>query len=271
MDTPTIDLDRCRRDGLCARVCPTTALRVGPGGVPAVQPGVPCYACGQCAAVCPQGAVRVAGASPDDLEPLPPGWRLDPERVGRLLRGRRSVRAFRPEPLPRAALLEILTTAQHAPSPFNLQPIAWVVLGTAPAVRRVADAVAGWMRRTTEERSPLAGALGLPALLAAWDAGTDTVCRGAPHLLVAHAPAADPGGSVTGAVAVTTAAVAALPHGAGSCWAGLVPLAAPASPEVTRALALPEGRACAGALLVGYPAVEVRRVPRRRAPAVEWR
>ena len=115
MTSPTIDLARCGRDGLCARVCPTAILRVGANGLPGVHPhtGVVCYGCGNCASVCPREAISASGASPRKLEPLRPGWRLDPDRVGQLLRGRRSTRAFKAEPLPRQVLVEIMATVEH--------------------------------------------------------------------------------------------------------------------------------------------------------------
>lgn len=45
-------------------------------------------------------------------------------------RDRRSVRAFRPEPLPRETLERLFAAAQHAPSWCNVQP--WRVVVTAP-------------------------------------------------------------------------------------------------------------------------------------------
>jgi nitroreductase len=50
--------------------------------------------------------------------------------VGALLRERRSIRGFRPEPLPRAALDALFAAAQRAPSWCNIQP--WRVTVTAP-------------------------------------------------------------------------------------------------------------------------------------------
>jgi nitroreductase len=39
-----------------------------------------------------------------------------------VIRSRKTVRAFRPDPVPRAVLMEILETARTAPSTFNTQP-----------------------------------------------------------------------------------------------------------------------------------------------------
>ncbi len=273
MTPPTIDRSRCLQDGICVRACPTTLLRMGPDGFPAPanDPALTCYECGHCASVCPRGAISAGGARADELEPLRDGWRLDPAAVGQLLRGRRSTRAFRDEPLPRDTLRELIALAQHSPSGFNLQPVGWTVIDGPDRVRHVSELVVGWMRRAAEAGSPLAAMLGMQGLLNAWSAGADVVCRGAPHLLVAHAPAADPGGPTAAAIAVTTLGIAAPAHRAGTCWAGLVHLAAHAVPELGEALGVPEGRTCCAALVIGRPAVEHLRVPRRRAPSIVWR
>jgi nitroreductase len=57
-----------------------------------------------------------------------------------VIRSRKSVRAFRPEPVPRHQLMEILETARAAPSNFNSQP--WrVYLLTGTAKRALGDAI----------------------------------------------------------------------------------------------------------------------------------
>lgn len=57
-----------------------------------------------------------------------------------VIRSRKSVRAFRPEPVPKHQLMEILETARAAPSNFNSQP--WrVYLLTGRAKRALGDAI----------------------------------------------------------------------------------------------------------------------------------
>jgi nitroreductase len=110
----------------------------------------------------------------------------------------------------------------------------------------------------------------MPALVSAWDAGTDMICREAPHLIVAHQPAELPAGTPYAAIAMTYLELAALPLGAGTCWAGFVMVGAGASPQVHGALQLPEGRRCAGIVMAGRPAVSYLRVPQRKTPAITW-
>jgi nitroreductase len=68
-----------------------------------------------------------AGAAP--LDGLAAAWRE-----------RRSIRAFRPEPLPRELLVRLFAAAQHAPSWCNVQPWRVVVTGP-PRTAEVAEAL----------------------------------------------------------------------------------------------------------------------------------
>lgn len=62
-----------------------------------------------------------------------------------IIRGRRSVRAFRPEPLSRAQLELLLEAAGWAPSPHGRQPWRFVVLTTPEPKARLAAAMgAAW-------------------------------------------------------------------------------------------------------------------------------
>ena len=58
-----------------------------------------------------------------------------------IVRGRRSVRAFRPEPLTRAQVEAVLEAARWAPSPHGRQPWRFVVVESAAAKERLAAAM----------------------------------------------------------------------------------------------------------------------------------
>lgn len=72
-----------------------------------------------------------------------------------LARGRRSVRAFTEDPVPRAALETMLEAARWAPSPHGRQPWRFVVL-TRPEVKaRLSEAMgAEWQRTLEMDRQP---------------------------------------------------------------------------------------------------------------------
>lgn len=63
------------------------------------------------------------------------------------IRGRRSVRAFKPDPVSRDQLETILEAAGWAPSPHGRQPWRFVVLTSAEARGRLAEAMGAEWRR----------------------------------------------------------------------------------------------------------------------------
>ena len=266
---PTLNESLCAKDGVCTRACPVAVLIRSADGSPQMRPGARCLACGHCMSVCPKGALSLEGLAAEDLEALAPDWRLDAQRVGQLLKGRRSIRVFGRDPLPREVLEQMIALAQYAPSGHNTQPLAWTVV-SGDGVRRIAEATIAWMKASIAGGSPLAAALDMAGLVSAWDLGNDMICREAPHLVVPHAPAELPAGSLFGAIAMTYLELAALPLGAGTCWAGFVLIGAGVSPEVHAALQLPDGRRCAGVVMAGRPAVTYRRIPARNQPTVAW-
>lgn len=64
-----------------------------------------------------------------------------------VIRGRRSVRAFRPEPLSREQIETVLEAARWAPSPHGRQPWRFVVVESAAAKGRLAAAMGEEWRR----------------------------------------------------------------------------------------------------------------------------
>jgi nitroreductase len=80
----------------------------------------------------------------------------------------------------------------------------------------------------------------LERLVKAWDEGADVVSRGAPHLIIAHAPKADPSAASACTIAQTYLELAASAFGLGACWMGLVDMTANTWPPLQRLLALPQ-------------------------------
>jgi F420 biosynthesis protein FbiB-like protein len=66
------------------------------------------------------------------------------------LRTRRSIRRFKPEPIPDSVIQNILTTATFAPSAHNRQPWRFAVLKTQSAKAQLANAMAEDFRRDLE-------------------------------------------------------------------------------------------------------------------------
>ncbi len=257
-----IDPARCDKDGLCIKECPVGIIAFGPDGLPAgvEDAATRCIMCGHCIAVCPKAALTLGGLAPSDLPALEKKFTVTPEAAEQLLRSRRSVRRYKSKPVDRQLLLQLIDTARYAPSGMNAQPVHWVLAEGAETMRELAGLTAKSLRR-------LPYFLGF---LEAWDKGQDVILRGAPNLVVAHAEAAGFDHTVDGAIALTYFELAAHAHGVGTCWAGLLMLAAKDSPGLNAALGIPEGHRVLGALMAGYPKYGFRRLPPRKAAQVRW-
>jgi len=186
----TVNKEKCTSCGLCALVCPVQLITIAKrGAMPAAIEGAAerCINCGHCLAVCPSGALALTAMPPEKCEALKPGWRIPARALEDFLKGRRSVRVYKPAPVSREILEKLIDTARYAPSGINRQPVRWAVILEPAKVRQAAEAVVNWTRELVKSGSPLAASLSMEYLVTAWDQGADRICRGAPHLICAYA------------------------------------------------------------------------------------
>jgi ferredoxin len=291
----TVDLAACSGCGACADVCPAHVFEVVEEDgeqrarrAAAFADG--CQRCGHCLAVCPTGALAVEGIRPEDLFPLAPS-RLEADDLERLLERRRSVRAFRDEPVPREVLERIVAMVALAPMSYAPHKLSLTVVASPGAMAAArADYAAlyeglarAWRRRVMRwfirrELSP-DGFTGLAehvmptlgARLAGMRAGRwDTITRGAPAMILFHSRP-DAGGCTRDApIAAGWALLAAHALGLGATMIDLVPPAVNRSPALRRRLGLPAGQVVHAAVVLGRPRYRFLRGIRRALPAVRW-
>ena len=108
-------------------------------------------------------------------------------------------------------------------------------------------------------------------LVADWERGRDRILHGAPHIIIAHAPANDIMAPQAAPIALAYLELAAYSMGLGACWAGFLQMAVTFGPSVAEALQLPDGHRSLGAMMIGYPRHRFQRVPLRKQPEVIWR
>lgn len=274
MEPLVVDPSRCNRDGLCVAECPARIVRMGAGGgCPEPVEGFAgvCIRCGHCVAVCPTAALSLDWLRPEQCAPIRRGISVSPEQAEQFLRGRRSVRTFQETRIGRSTLKKLLLVACSAPSAKNAQPWHWTVVEHPAEVRRLAGLVVDWMGGVAAARPGSPEAAMYAPVLAAWSRGHDRVCRGAPHLVVAHGDARWPFGAEDCALALGLMDLYATSLGLGACWAGYLYRAANAHPPLFEALGLPDGHRAFGALMVGHPRFRYPRIPVRNRPRVSWR
>ena len=268
MDVFAVDQEKCTRCGACVDECPTRIIEVRtPRSVPTLVQGGEnsCIDCGHCVAVCPEAALSHRLMAVTDCPPMRQDWAPAPELIEHYMRARRSIRAYEERPVDRGVLAKLIDIARFAPTGSNRQPVRWLVIHDSEEVQQVAGQVIDWMRHITES-NPSATFAG--RIVTAWDSGVDYICRGAPHLIIAHA--SEDGSSTDCAIALTYLELAAPAFGLGTCWAGFVNAAANSWPALQESLGLPEGNASYGGLLIGYPRYQYHRLPHRNKAEIIW-
>lgn len=138
-------------------------------------------------------------------------------------------------------------------------------------VKRFAQMVIDWMHVVIDRYPKQAKIRGMPRAVAAWDAGQERICRGAPHVVVVHGDKEYGFGSEDGALALSYFELFAPMLGLGSCWGGYFYSAVNTHTPLFEALGLPAEHRAFGAVMVGYPQLKYKRLPLRNKPRVTWR
>lgn len=269
-----VDEEKCKRDGVCVAECPARIIELKEESsvpTPIQDADDFCISCGHCVVVCQHGALSHKAMTPEQCPPVRVEWLLTPERVEHFLRARWSIRNYKEQPVDREVVTKLIDIARFAPSGHNAQPVRWLVIYDTEEVRRLAGLVIDWMRHLLAERNPLAETLHMDRAVAAWDSGIERICRGAPHVIIAHAPQDERTAPVACTIALTYLELAAPTFGLGACWAGYVNAAINQWPPMHRALRLPEGHTSFGAMMIGYPKYKYQRLPLRNEPQITWR
>lgn len=273
MNLFTVDQSKCKKDGICASVCPMGIIKLPTKEVyptPVKDASKLCINCGHCLAVCPQGALSLEKMKPEECLPVQRELLPDSVQIEHFLSARRSVRNYLPKPVDKETLFKLINTASYAPSGRNFQPVNWLVIEDSAKLRLIAGHVVDWMRIVVREKPEVAEQLSFDSHITGWEKGEDKIFRGAPQVIVAHSPGTISGGQLACTTALTYLELAAFSSGVGACWAGFLMVAAMVYPPLQQALDLPEGHQCYGAMMVGYPKYEYNLIPKRNTPKITW-
>ena len=274
MSSMNIDHEKCNQDGICVAECPARIIRMdSKEDYPSPTPDFNdvCLKCGHCVTVCPAGALTLDWLSAEDCKPIKLELAVTPEQAEQFLCGRRSIRAFKEKTVPQTILEKLLEVACSAPSAKNQQPWHWVVVQEPAEVRRLAAMVINWMRKVIQSNPEAAESMGLIRAVASWDEGCERICRGAPHIIVAHADKDWGFGAEACALALSLLDLYATSIGLGACWGGYFYKAINAYPPLFEALGLPSDHLAFGAIMVGYPKYKYKFIPVRNRPRVTWK
>ena len=145
----TIDTEKCKRDGICVRECPTAIIKLkDKESVPKIMKGGEafCLRCGHCVAVCPHGALDHKDVPLDACPPIERALKLTPEQAIQFLRSRRSVRFFKDKPVEKETLERLIEMARYAPTGSNSQLVQYTVFTDKEKIHELAGLTVDCMK-----------------------------------------------------------------------------------------------------------------------------
>lgn len=282
-----VDESKCTLCGACVLTCPTDMVREKRGAIKISW--VACIGCGHCQAICPEGAISLtecdyAGA----FAPLPSEV-ASPQALLGLLRRRRTVRRYRPDPVPRETLEQLLQAAQYVPTGANCQCQEFTVLTAPKAINDLRQGVMDYYRAYAEaladrehpERLEAFGGTGIgamhehilaavPSFVKNVDAGRDRLFFDAPAVILVHARRDEVLPEAACSFATLAIVLMAEAVGLGTCITAYASLALQALPELRAAAGVPDGHEVHHVVVVGYPAEVYQAVPPRRPVRATW-
>jgi Ferredoxin len=261
----TINRELCIQCGACIDDCPFHVIEMAPD-YPSLNPTREhhCIRCQHCLAVCPTGALSILNRRPEDSLPLLPQNLPSTAQMTTLIKGRRSIRRFLPEPLAPEVINAMIAIAANAPTGKNNRKCLFTVIDDPASMETFRlETMAGLRRAVVEKR--LGEQLGyFRHVVSAWDQGKDIIFRKAPHLLMVSAPSdiATPDADIV--ITMSYFELLAASMGIGTLWNAMIRWALSAIDiDLYRRLGIPDDHVKGYTLLFGRPAVQYCRTVQR--------
>lgn len=257
-----LEQEACILCEACIHDCPSRIIRMDEGfpGIRAADEAQ-CIRCQHCLAVCPTGAISILGLNPSDSLPLGETPEIDPDALGRFVRGRRTVRQYRPESVDRAVLERLLADTAHAPTGGNTCDLTLTVIDNRPRLAALLDHVIDAVERALQSGAALPEFMA-DAVRQYRETQRDELFRGAPHLLIASAGEKAYCGDADVVIALSYFEFLAHARGLGTMWCDFLKFIFDAVPGTAALFGIPTDRPYR-AMVFGHPAVRFARTVQR--------
>ena len=284
-----IDSTKCTKCGFCFEVCPNYVLALSEGQEIQVKYPGQCCVCGHCVAICPENALIHQEIPAEKFEDLPI-IKISPESMRILLLSRRSIRAFKEKSVPKEFIEQLIEVGIHAGTSSNGQTENFVVIQDRKLLSELEKMVIEimWDKGTKYLGSEIGQKLAKTKL------GDEMlrqaipyhhiiknrrqnnqlagmVFRNAPVVMVIHGLRTNFMAHANCSIAVRNMEIMAKTMGLGTCWAGFLSVAAHlAKKKIETYLEIPDDHSIYGAMMVGYPKFEYRKIIPRKEREVRW-
>jgi nitroreductase/NAD-dependent dihydropyrimidine dehydrogenase PreA subunit len=288
MSWVTIDQELCNGCGICARRCPRCFTNKD--GVISVQADEECCnLCGHCVALCKPAAITHSRMDMDNFPTVGEPVRWEADEFIRLVRQRRSYRAYKTKAVPRQDLEKLIEMGRYCPTGSNLQTVQIKIITnrekiidlshlTVEYFMEMINQVDKKITEMTRQGKKITKELAEQKFFVdryrrlgmAKELGIDPILHNAPVVLIFHSPPNPSTPKDDCVIAAQTVVLGAMTMGLGTCYIGLLTNAALNYPPVQKALDLPPGNMVHSILVLGYPRLKFHKAVDRKPLTVQW-
>ncbi len=261
-----INEDRCIACKACVERCRRFTFDEHQQKVTFSDPDFSCIDCGHCLVLCPVDAIEHVdlGDVMVETSSIPASQRAVPyENLFNMMRVHRSIRRYKPDPVPRDVLAKVIDAMRYAPTGMNMRSEKFVVISSTDVIRQLSGAV-------IEALMANPGAKAAYEKTFAWLASKFKAPAyfDAPHVIIGYSQMDMDIEDTNLGIVMTYGRLAAEALGLGTCWNGWTQMAIKGNKDMQK-LSGAKGVRFA-AMTLGYPAVQYPRSAPRPPPKVKW-
>ncbi|UDQ98710.1 nitroreductase family protein [Lentisphaerota bacterium WC36G] len=265
-----VNENKCILCGLCAQDCPVHCIKIN--NYPEME-NEDCIKCLHCMAICPVSAIAINGCAPEQCTPIKDNF-PSPEQMEILIKGRRSIRSYKDENIPKEQLKKLLDIAWHAPTGVNSQQVLFTVMDKKKATSMLKDDIYKMLdtHLATQEMAENDYVMQFfaKAVEGYKEHGADMIFRGAPHFIIASAPKDTPCPTADTHIALTYFELMAQTMNIGTVWNGFIMHLIKTFPELKARLNIPENHIIGYTMAFGMPNVKYTRTVERGSAKVNF-
>jgi len=177
------------------------------------------------------------------------------------IKGRRSVRTFKDEIVPKEKIETILEAGVWAATGMNRQPWHFVVIENKDVIKFISDETKKAVREA------------MPAIANRFETDDDIICYNAPALILICTKVDQTFSQINlrdSVLAAQNIFLKAFELGLGTCYMGWIDLMDQNRPEVLKKAGLPDGYEMQVSLILGYPKNKSGSGKRNKANVLKW-